>query len=176
MSAWDIIGAVGRGLAKTVKVTTDAVTTAAETIAETPATMRDGMAITEITSIFNTTDKNIRFVNKERARDNKEVLGQSEVSLKTDKTAGAWIPWFDPPRFSDFSKRRMEVIIDEMPVVYIWQKGGFVYWTNRLDLEGNPAKSYKIPGMSHVGGKRRLVVRNDPDEGYSIFLDASGAQ
>jgi len=176
MSAWDIISAVGKGIVKSVQVTGNAVSSAAETISDAPTTVRDGMAVTEITSIFNTTDKNIRFVNRETPRDNKEILGQSEVTLKTEKTAGAWIPWFDPPRFGDFSRRRMEIVIDEMPVVYIWQKGDFIYWSNRLDLEGNPAKAYKIPGASHVGGKRKLVVRNDPDEGYSIFLSGGEAQ
>jgi len=171
MSAWEILGAVGRGIAKTVKVAADGVTTAATTISEAPETMRDTMAITEIVTIFNTTDKNVRFVNRETPRDNKEVLGQSEVSLKTEKTNGAWIPWYDPPRFGDFSRRRMEVVIDDVPVVYIWQSGDFVYWCNRLDSEGKPAKSYKVPGSSHVGGKRKLIVRNDPENGYSIFLN-----
>ena len=77
------------------------------------------------------------------------------------------------PVFSDFEKRHLEVIIDEIPVVYIWQKGDYVYWSNRLDEQGRPAKAYKMGGVAHIGGKRTLVIRNDPEAGYSVFLSNS---
>lgn len=128
------------------------------------------MAVTEITSIFNTTDKNVRFINRESARDSKEILGQSSVKMNTPQTQGAWIPWYDPPRFFDFAIHRLEILIDDIPVMYIWQKGEFVYWSNRLDSQGRPAKMYKMGGVAHVGGRRSLVIRNDPENGYSAFL------
>ncbi|MDQ7035303.1 MAG: hypothetical protein Q9P01_10855 [Anaerolineae bacterium] len=67
----------------------------------------------------------------------------------------------------------MEIVIDEIPVIYIWQKGDYVYWSNRLDSDGRPAKAYKMAGVSHIGGKRTLVIRNDPEAGYSAFLSTS---
>lgn len=173
MNGWEVLGAIGKGIAKTVEVIGTGVSTATETVVTAPDNVRDSMAVTEITSVFNTTDKTIKFVNRESLRDSKEVLGQSAASLRSDKTAGAWVPWYDPPRFADFSLRRMEILVDEVPMIYIWQRGEFIYWTNRLDSQGRPAKSYKIPGVAHVGGKRMLVVRNDPENGYSAFLSES---
>ena len=57
------------------------------------------MPVTEVTSVFNTTDETIKFINQESPRDTKEILPQSAVSMKTEKTDGAWVPWFHPPRF-----------------------------------------------------------------------------
>ncbi len=128
------------------------------------------MPVTEIASVFNTTDKVVEFINRETPQDNRRILAQSAVSLKTAQTAGAWIPWFDPPLYDGFDRRHLEVIIDGVPVLYIWQRGDFVYWSNRLDSEGKPAKAYKIGGVNHVGGARVLVIRNDPETGYSAFL------
>lgn len=170
ITVWKVLGTLGKGVAKSVQLIGEGTSAAVNAVNDGRIAVESSMPVTEITSVFNTTDKIIRFVNRESPRDSKEVLGQSAVSLKTDQTAGAWIPWYDPPLYGDFARRRLEIIVDEMPVLYIWQKGDFIYWTNRLDSEGKPAKAYKMGGVTHVGGKRTLVVRNDPDAGYSAFL------
>lgn len=173
VSLWKVLSTVGKGVAKTVETVGKGASAAANAANEGQKAVRNTMAVTEITTIFNTTDKTVKFINRESARDTKEVLGQNSVSMKTENAAGAWIPWYDPPRFGDFARRHLEIVIDEIPVVYIWQKGDYVYWTNRLDSEGRPAKAYKMGGVSHIGGKRTLVIRNDPEAGYSVFLTAA---
>lgn len=170
MNAWQILSKLGQGVAKSVQLIGEGTGAAVNAVVDGEKAVRSSMPITEITSIFNTTDKTLRFVNRETARDEREVLGQSAISLKTESTAGAWIPWYDPPRFDPFSTRRMEVQIDGQPVIYLWQRGDYVYWTNRLDSEGRPAKSYRMAGVPHTGGQRTLVVRYDPEAGYSAFL------
>lgn len=170
VTVWKVISTVGKGVAKSVQLLGQGTSAAVDAVSDGRSAMRSAMPVTEITSIFNTTDKAIKFVNRETARDTKEVLPQSAQEMKTENTAGAWIPWYDPPRFGNFGKRHMEIIIDAIPVLYIWQKGEHIYWTNRLDSEGKPAKAYKMGGVSHVGGKRTLVLRNDPEAGYSAFL------
>lgn len=173
ITLWQVISTLGKGVAKSVQLIGEGTSAAVNAVSDGQKAVRSSMPVTEITSIFNTTDKNIRFVNRESARDAKEVLGQSAATLETDSTKGAWIPWYDPPRFADFGARHIEIIVDDIPVIYIWQRGDYVYWTNRLDSEGRPAKSYKMAGVTHVGGQRTLVVRNDPDAGYSAFLSNS---
>lgn len=173
INIWKVIGTLGKGVGKTVQFIADGTSTAINAVDQSQKAVRNTMAITEITTIFNTTDKNVKFVNRETARDTKEILGQSAVGMKTDNTSGAWIPWYDPPRFGNFSRRHMEIVIDEIPVIYIWQKGDYIYWSNRLDSDGRPAKAYKMAGVSHIGGKRTLVIRNDPEAGYSAFLSTS---
>ena len=173
INIWKVISTIGKGVGKTVQVIATGTATTLEAVNQGQQRLRNTMAITEITTIFNTTDKIIKFINRETARDAKEILGQSAASMKTDRTSGSWIPWYDPPRFGNFSRRHMEVVIDDIPVIYIWQKGDYIYWTNRLDSEGRPAKAYKMAGVSHIGGKRTLVIRNDPEAGYSAFLSTS---
>jgi hypothetical protein len=173
ISVWKVISSIGKAAGKTVKFIAEGTSTTIDTANKGQQAVRNTMAITEITSIFNTTDKTVKFVNRETARDSKEILGQSAASMRTENTTGAWIPWYDPPRFGDFAKRHIEIIIDEIPVIYVWQKGDYVYWSNRLDGEGRPAKAYKMGGVSHIGGKRTLVIRNDPEAGYSAFLSKS---
>lgn len=173
VSAWKVISSVGKAVGKTVQFLATGTANTIDVANEGQKAMRNTMAVTEITTVFNTTDKIVKFVNRETARDSKEVLGQSAASMRTDNTSGAWIPWYDPPRFSDFSKRHIEIIIDEIPVVYLWQKGDYIYWTNRLDEQGRPSKAYKMGGVAHIGGKRTLVIRNDPEAGYSVFLSNS---
>ncbi len=170
VTVWKVISAMGKGVAKSVQLLGQGTNATVKAVSDGRKAVRSAMPVTEITSIFNTTDKTVKFVNRETARDTHEVLPQSAQTMKTENTSGAWIPWFDPPRFGDFARRHMEIIIDEIPVLYIWQKGDHVYWTNRLDSEGKPAKAYKMGGVSHVGGKRTLVIRNDPEAGYSGFL------
>lgn len=170
INMWKVLSTVGKGVGKTVEVIAKGTGSAMNAINEGQKAIKKPMAVTEITIIFNTTDKTVKFINRETARDSKEILGQSEISMKTDNTAGAWIPWYDPPRFANFAKRHMVIVIDEIPVMYIWQKGDYVYWTNRLDNEGRPAKAYKMGGVAHIGGRRTLVIRNDPEAGYSAFL------
>jgi len=170
ISVWKVLSGLGRGVAKGVQAIGEGTSQTIRAVDSGQKAVRNTMAITEITTIFNTTDKTVRFINRETARDTKEVLGQTAGNMKPDNTSGVWIPWFDPPRFGDFSRRHLEIMIDEIPVVYIWQKGDYIYWTNRLDAEGRPAKAYKMAGVSHVGGKRTLVIRNDPEAGYSVFL------
>jgi hypothetical protein len=166
VSIWKVLGTIGKGVGKTVQFIASGTSNAVNAVDQGQKAVRNTMAITEITTIFNTTDKNIKFINRETARDTKEILGQSAVGLKTENTSGSWIPWYDPPR-------HMAVVIDEIPVIYIWQKGDYVYWSNRLDEEGRPAKAYKMAGVAHIGGKRTLVIRNDPEAGYSAFLSTS---
>lgn len=173
VNIWKVLGTIGKGVGKTVQFIAEGTSSAVDAVDKGQKAVKNSMAITEITTIFNTTDKNIKFLNRETARDTKEILGQSAAAMKTDNTAGAWIPWYDPPRFGDFSRRHVEIVIDEIPVIYIWQKGDYIYWTNRLDSEGRPAKAYKMAGVSHIGGKRTLVIRNDPEAGYSAFLSTS---
>lgn len=170
INAWKIISGIGKGIAKSVQLIGEGTATVAKGVTDGSSAVRDSMPVTEITSVFNTTDETLRFVNRETPRDTREILGQTQVSLKTDRTSGAWVPWYDPPRFGDFAARRIEVQVDNVPVIYIWQKGNYVYWTNRLDSEGRPAKSYKMAGVDHVGGQRTLVVRSDPEKGFSAFL------
>ncbi len=173
MNGWKILAQLGKGVVKTVQLAGQGINTAANAVSDGSHAVRTAMPVTEITSVFNTTDQTIKFANRETARDTREILGQSAVSLKADRTAGAWIPWYHPPRFANFARRRMEVVVDNVPVIYLWQRDDHVYWCNRLDSQGNPAKSYKVAGVSHVGGKRMLVVRNDPEAGYSVFLSES---
>lgn len=173
VSVWKVLSSVSKAVGKTVQVIATGTSNTIDAANKGQKAVRNTMAVTEITTIFNTTDKTVKFTNRETARDSKEVLGQSAVSLRTENTAGAWIPWYDPPRFSDFDRRHLEIIIDEIPVVYVWQRGDYIYWSNRLDSEGRPAKAYKMGGVAHVGGKRTLVIRNDPEAGYSVFLSTS---
>lgn len=173
VSAWKVISSVGKAVGKTVQFVATGTANTIDAANQGQKAVRNTMAVTEVTTIFNTTDKTVKFYNRETARDSKEVLGQSAVSLKSDNTQGAWIPWYDPPRFGDFAKRHMEVVIDDIPVIFLWQKGDYIYWSNRLDEQGRPAKAYKMGGVAHVGGKRTLVIRNDPEAGYSVFLSTS---
>jgi len=173
MDGLKLLGQIGRGLAKTLEVVGQGIGLTGKAINDGSVAVRTAMPVTEVTSVFNTTDETIRFINQESPRDSKEILPQSAVSLKTEKTAGAWVPWFHPPRFSPFNRKRMEVVVDDVPVIYLWQRDDHIFWCNRLDSQGNPAKAYRVPGISHVGGKRMLVVRNDPENGYSVFLSES---
>ncbi len=173
MDGLRLLGQIGKGIVKTIELVGKGIGLTGQAINESAVAVRTAMPVTEVTSVFNTTDETIRFVNQEQPRDSKEILPQSAVSMKTDKTAGAWVPWFHPPRFAPFSKKRMEIVVDDLPVIYLWQRDDHIYWCNRLDSQGNPAKAYEVPGISHVGGKRMLVVRNDPENGYSAFLSES---
>ena len=173
MDGLKLLGQMVKGLAKTVELVGKGIGLTGQALNEGSVAVRTAMPVTELTSVFNTTDETIKFVNQESPRDSKEILPQSAVSMKTPKTDGAWVPWFHPPRFAPFSKKRMEIVVDDVPVIYLWQRDDHIYWCNRLDSQGNPAKAYEAPGISHVGGKRMLVVRNDPENGYSAFLSES---
>ena len=173
MDGFRIISEIGKGVIRSVQLIGKGTSAAVNAVSDGKVAVRSAMPVTEITSVFNTTDETLRFINRETARDTKEILPQSAMAMKTENTTGAWVPWYSPPRFSGFANRRMEIEVDQIPVIYMWQAGDYVYWCNRLDSQGNPAKAYKAPGISHVGGKRMLVVRNDPENGYSIFLTES---
>lgn len=170
MDGFKVLGQIGKGIVKTIEVVGKGIGLTGKAINDGSVAVRTAMPVTEVTSVFNTTDETIKFINQESPRDGKEVLPQSAVSLKTDNTSGAWVPWFHPPRFVPFSKKRMEIVVDGIAVIYLWQRDDHIFWCNRLDSQGNPAKAYQVPGISHVGGKRMLVVRNDPENGYSVFL------
>jgi hypothetical protein len=170
ITLWKVVSTLGKGVAKSVQLVGEGVSATVQGVQDGKTAMESTVTITEITTVFNTTDKTLKFINRETPRDNRDILGQTSVGMKTENTAGAWIPWFDPPRFGGFERRRIEIVIDEIPVLYIWQRGDYIYWSNRLDSEGNPAKAYKMAGVSHIGGKRTLVIRNDPEVGYSAFL------
>jgi len=173
MNGLKFLGQIGKGVVKSVQLLGKGADSLAQAITDGSDAVRTAMPVTKITSIFNTTDETIKFVNRETSADNKEILPQSAVSMKIGREEGAWVPWFHPPFRSPFSKRHMEIVVDDVPVLYIWQRDDHVYWCNRLDTQGNPAKAYEVPGISHVGGKRMLVVRNDPENGYSAFLSES---
>lgn len=170
ITVWKVLSTLGKGVAKTIQLAGQGAGAAVGAVQSGSVALRDSMPVTEIANVFNTTDKIVRFVNRETPRDTRDILALSQVAMKTEQTQGAYIPWFDPPRFDDFSRRRIEIIIDEVPVLYIWQRGDFIYWSNRLDSEGRPAKAYKMAGVNHVGGTRTLVIRNDPEAGYSAFM------
>lgn len=173
ITLWTVISTVGKGVAKSVQLAAEGAGAAVKGVQDGKIALESSMPVTEITTIFNTTDKTVKFVNRESARDNRDILGQTAVNMKTDTTEGSWIPWYDPPRFGDWDNRHIAIVIDDIPVLYIWQRGDYTYWSNRLDAEGRPAKSYKMGGVAHAGGKRTLVIRNDPDAGYSAFLSTS---
>jgi hypothetical protein len=170
ITVWKVLSTIGQGIGKTVEVIGQGLNTTVSGVQSAHASVRDSVPITEITSVFNTTDKTIKFINKEAARDVREILGQSAVTMKNDQTSGAWIPWYDPPRFDGFATRHVAIIVEEIVVLYIWQRGDFIYWSNKVDSEGKPSKSYKMAGVTYVGGQRTLVIRNDPETGYSAFL------
>lgn len=168
MSIFDVISALGKGVIKTVEVVGEGVESAAYAIGDVAEAVR-GTA-TEITAVFNATDHNIAFINREAARDNKKLIGQSVVSLRTERSAGALVPWYDPPRFDEFAKHHMVILVDGEPAIYFWQRREYLYWCNRLSDEGRPVKAYRMPGAAHVGGRRVLVFRQDPELDYSIYL------
>ena len=170
VTVWKVIGTVAKGVARSVQLLGEGAAATVGAAHQGKIAVETSMPVTEVTSIFNTTDQTIKFINRETARDAREILGQSAITLKSEATSGAWVPWYDPPRFGNFPARHMEILVDDIPVIYIWQRGDFIYWTNRLDSEGRPAKAYKMGGVTHVGGKRTLVVRHDPELGFSAFL------
>jgi hypothetical protein len=129
--------------------------------------------VTEITSIFNTTDEVVQFVNTETPSDSKKIPPQSAVSLKTEQTAGSWIPWYDPPVFGGFSRRHMKIVVVDLLVAYLWQRGDYVYWCNTLGSDNLPGKAYRVPGIATIGAGRVLVVRYEPESKYGFFLAES---
>jgi hypothetical protein len=170
MTFWRVINEAGKGLTQGVRAASDAIQTAADTIQRAPDDLRQTMAITEITAVFNTTDTTITFINRENARDTRRVPGQSTASLANEQIDAAWVPWYEPPRFADFANRHIAILVAEEPVMVLWQRGGFVFWSDALNADGSPRHSYKLGGANHIGGKRILVIRYDPRTGYSGFL------
>ncbi|NJR12652.1 hypothetical protein HC776_01870 [bacterium] len=163
VTVWKVIGTVAKGVARSVQLLGEgaAATVGAANQAKSqwrhlcPSQKSRRSSIPPIRQLNLSTAKT--------ARDARDILGQSAISLKTEQTSGAWVPWYDPPRFGDFPRRHLEILVDEIPILYVWQRGDFIYWTNRLDSEGRPAKAYKMGGVTHVGGTRTLVVRHDPN-------------
>jgi hypothetical protein len=131
---------------------------------------RNAMSITEITGIFNTTDKPITFVNTESKRDYTVIDPLGSISLATKQTDGAWIPWFDPPMWDDFPKRHMRFEVDGKPVLYFWQRQHYIYWCTSMTQQNIPAQFYKMLGIGESRGRRKLIFRYDPDFGYSAFF------
>ena len=97
-----VLGQVVKGLAKTADLVGKGISATGQALSDGSVAVRTAMPVTELTSVFNTTDETIKFVNQESPRDSKEILPQSAVSMKTPKTEGAWVPWFHPPRFVAF--------------------------------------------------------------------------
>jgi hypothetical protein len=131
------------------------------------------MTVTEIASVFNTTDEVVQFMNMETPSDSKKVPAQSVMSLQTAQTAGAYIPWYDPPVFGGWSRRHMKVVIEDTTIAYFFQRGDFIYWCNTLGNDNLPGRFYKVPGVSTIGGKRVLVVRYDREQKHGFFLAES---
>jgi hypothetical protein len=129
--------------------------------------------VTEITSIFNTTDEVVQFVNTETPSDSKKLPAQSVVSLKTAQTAGAWIPWYDPPVYGGFSRRHMKIVVVDLLVAYFWQRGDYIYWCSTLGSDNLPGKAFRVPGIATIGGPRVLVVRYEPESRFGFFFAES---
>jgi hypothetical protein len=131
------------------------------------------MTITEITSIFNTTDDIVQFVNTETPSDSKKLPAQSVVSMKTAQTSGAFIPWYDPPIFGGFSRRHMKIVVVDLLLAYLWQRGDYIYYCTSLDSDNLPGKAFRVPGIATIGGPRVLVVRYEPERQYGFFFAES---
>ena len=131
------------------------------------------MIVTEITSIFNTTDEIVQFVNTETPSDSKKLPAQSVVSMKTAQTSGAFIPWYDPPVFGGFSRRHMKIVVVDLLVAYLWQRGDYIYYCSALGSDNLPGKSFRVPGIATIGSPRVLVVRYEPEHQYGFFLAES---
>lgn len=131
------------------------------------------MTITEITSIFNTTDEVVQFVNTETPSDSKKVPPQSAVSLQTAQTSGAYVPWYDPPVFGGFSRRHMKIVVVDLLLAYLWQRGDYIYYCTALGSDNLPGKAFRVPGIATIGGPRVLVVRYEPERQYGFFFAES---
>ena len=167
---WDTVGSVGIGLLKTIKLLGDTIGNVADGVQKLPELLT--INTTEVTHIFNATDQSIEFISKEAQWDNRTVLPQGEVSMKTSNTEGAYVPWYAPPQFADFSRRHWEIRVDDEPLMYIWQQNENVYYTHRLDSRGRPSKAYLVDGANHRGGKRRMVIRyNSEGQLKVLFLE-----
>ena len=92
MDGLKLLGQIGKGIVKTIELVGKGVGLTGKAINDGSVAVRMAMPVTELTSVFNTTDETIKFVNQESPRDSKEILPQSAVSLKTQQTAGAWVP------------------------------------------------------------------------------------
>jgi len=126
--------------------------------------------VTEIVAIFNTTDEVVQFVNTETPSDSKKIPAQSVVSMQTAQTSGAFIPWYDPPVFGGWSRRHMKIMVVDLLVAYLFQRGDYVYWCNTLGSDNLPGKVFRVPGVATIGSSRVLVVRYEPEKKYGFFL------
>jgi hypothetical protein len=131
------------------------------------------MTVTEITAIFNTTDEVVQFINTETPSDSKKVPPQSAVSLKTAETAGAYVPWYDPPIFGGFSRRHMRILVVDLLLAYFWQRGDYIYYCTALGSDNLPGKAFRVPGIATIGSPRVLVVRYEPERQYGFFFAES---
>lgn len=170
INAWEVISLFGRGVAKGVQWIGNAPDNISNMIHDGVHTVRNAMSITEIVSIFNTTDKDITMINHETGQDNQIIPALSMKQTRTAQTDGIWIPWYDPPRMADFAHRCIEFRVEDRPILFIWQRGYYIYWCSRLNENGLPERTYKIAGVADAVGRRAMVIRYDPDFGYSAFL------
>jgi hypothetical protein len=129
-------------------------------------------AVTEIRTIHNYTGKTVYAWNHESGR---------LVIIKPDQTAffNQWVPWCTS--MTDFyNGHYMEVgYIDDYGVKVhrysIWQRGDWIRYTN---VRGYQTYAPAMPGMSGVGGRRDLILRNldDPPSSTSYGARLSFAQ
>lgn len=164
------LGLLGKGVIKGVQWVGNAPENISNLVTDGIHAARDAMAVTEVIAIFNTTDHPIYVINREAEHDNREIASYTIQSMHTNQTDGVWIPWYDPPRMPDFSRRRLEIQVDKKGVAHLWQRGDYIYWTNEINERGAPATAFKMPGKSEAVGRRVMIFRYDPDFGYSVFF------
>ena len=86
MDGLKLLGQIAKGIGKTVGLVGKGIGLTGQAINDGSIAVRTAMPVTELTSVFNTTDETIKFINQESPRDSKEILPQSAVSMKTQKT------------------------------------------------------------------------------------------
>lgn len=170
INAWEVISLFGRGVAKGVQWIGNAPDNISNMLHDGVHTVRNAMSITEIVSIFNTIDKDVTLINHEAKHDNQIIPALTMKRTHTAQTDGIWVPWYDPNRTGDFKHHCLEFRSEDQPILYIWQWGHYIYWCSRLNEQGQPERAYKIGGVAEAVGRRSLVIRYDPDFGYSAFL------
>ena len=97
MDGLKLLGQIGKGIVKTVELLGKGIGLTGQAFSEGSVAVRTAMPVTELTSVFNTTDETIRFINQESPRDSKEILPQSAVSMKTPEDRGRLGALVSPP-------------------------------------------------------------------------------
>lgn len=131
------------------------------------------MSVTSIRNITNQTEFAVSFLKLENTEDH-GIIYPGQVNYNE-----VWIPWCDNPH--DFSQKALIIEVNSDLRFYIWQSGPGVYY-NLAPIKGfstgqpypgiakppqlvpyvsiDPQlyKPHLIPGVSAVGGNRRLTI------------------